>query len=146
MNKILTFLYRKGILKVTSSVIESASKKGDFVFLFLGLKSKNFNLRIQSVIELSKFAKQNDLVYQEICRTINNDISIVSLNAINSLILHDHEEYEKWEEIFETKKRELVNTHKIGSEISNHDYPDFYDLKIDQRIRISEMHKRNQFL
>lgn len=146
MIKPIRFLYKKGVLKITSSVIEDASKDGDIVFLFLGLKSKDFKIRVQSVIELSKFAKDNDLVYKEICKTINNDISIVSLNAINSLILHDNEEYEKWGVIFETKRKELINNQKIGKEILDYKYPDFHDLKIDQRIRISEMHKRNQFL
>lgn len=146
MNKILKFLYRKGFLKITPVVIDNASKNADLDLLLLGLDYKNFNVRIKAVVELSKYANENDQVYEAICTTIKNDISIVSLNAINSLILQNHNEYEKWEKIFETKKKQLIDSHKIGSEISNHGFTDYSNLKINQKIRIADMYKRNQML
>ncbi|MEN8816448.1 MAG: hypothetical protein ABF274_06205 [Nonlabens sp.] len=146
MNKIIKFLYRKGFLKIIPEVIEKASKSADLDLLLLGLDDKNFNIRIKAVVALSKYAKQNDEVYEAICKTIHNNITIVSLNAMNSLILQNHNEYEKWQKTFKTKKKELIDSNKIGIEISTYGYTDFSNLKINQKIRMAESYKRNQML
>ncbi len=136
MNKILKFLYRKDFLEITPEVIEKASKNADLDLLLLGLDNKDFNIRIKAVTELSKYAKQNEDVYKAICKTIHDDISIVSINAINSLVNSHPTEKSKWIKTLLDKKGSLKKSRKVGANGVDYEYSSLKDSKMDLRLHV----------
>ncbi|WP_146250803.1 hypothetical protein [Nonlabens dokdonensis] len=146
MKKILKLLYSKGFLKITLEVIEKASKNADLDLLLLGLVYKDFNIRIKAVEELSKYANQNDQVYEAICNTIHNDISIVSIKAINSLVNYHPTEKNKWIKKLLDKKGRLKRSRIVGTSGVDFEYSSITDSKTDLRLHVVLDKLRRSFI